>query len=241
MGTVAVVAANSERVTVRADDVFFKIDPDHARMDTETAAMTRVPVPTPTILWRTPPVLAVAALPGSSLDRLGPPSTATRRAWAATGAVIRRLHDAPLPPWSGRGPSATEAELDDACRWLTSQGVLSVTAIELHRSIAESALRPWEPVFTHGDLQAGHVFVDSGEVTGILDWSEAGPGDGLYDLATLTLAHPEHLDDVIDGYDADVDRDVIRAWWSLRALCGTRWLIEHGIDPTPELAVLNAR
>ena len=31
-------------------------------------------------------------------------------------------------------------------------------------------------------------------VTGVIDWSEAGQGDALYDLATLTLGHEEHLE-----------------------------------------------
>ena len=73
-------------------------------------------------------------------------------------------------------------------------------------------------MFTHGDLQITHVFVDGDEVTGVIDWSEASRGDALYDLAILTLGHEEHLGDVLAGYGTDVDRDVIRAWWSLRSL-----------------------
>ena len=75
-------------------------------------------------------------------------------------------------------------------------------------------------MFTHGDLQITHVFVDGDEITGVIDWSEAGQGDALYDLATLTLGHEEHLGDVVAGYGTDVDLDVIRAWWSLRSLRG---------------------
>ena len=84
----------------------------------------------------------------------------------------------------------------------------------------------------HGDLQVAHVFVDGDEVTGVLDWSEAGRGDAMYDLASLTLGHPEHLDDVIAGYGAGADLDVIRGWWSLRSLTAIRWLVEHGFDPS---------
>jgi aminoglycoside phosphotransferase (APT) family kinase protein len=73
-------------------------------------------------------------------------------------------------------------------------------------------------VFTHGDLEVTHVFVDGDEITGVVDWSEAGQGDALYDLASLTLGHEEHLGDVVAGYGTDVDLDVIRAWWSLRSL-----------------------
>jgi len=66
---------------------------------------------------------------------------------------------------------------------------------------------------------------------GVLDWSEAGPGDALYDLATLTLGHEEHVGDVVAGYGGDVDLKVVRGWWSLRCLRGIRWLTEHGFDP----------
>jgi aminoglycoside phosphotransferase (APT) family kinase protein len=79
---------------------------------------------------------------------------------------------------------------------------------------------------------------------GIIDWSEASQGDALYDLAALTLAHEEHLDDVIAGYGADVDLDVIRAWWSFRSLIAIRWLAENGYgspENFPEVAVLRSR
>lgn len=116
--------------------------------------------------------------------------------------------------------------------------------IRLSRQIAGVALRPWKSSFTHGDLQITHVFVDGDEVTGVIDWSEAAPGDAMFDLATLTLGHEERLDDLLVGYGADVDREVIRAWWSFRSLVAARWLIEHGFDPDApgaEFDVLRAR
>ncbi|GGZ24711.1 hypothetical protein GCM10010300_80220 [Streptomyces olivaceoviridis] len=86
-------------------------------------------------------------------------------------------------------------------------------------------------MFAHGDLQITHVFADGNEITGLIDRFEAGQGDALFDLATLTLGHAEHLDDVVAGYGTDVDLDVIRAWWSVRCLLAIRWLTEHGFDP----------
>lgn len=67
-------------------------------------------------------------------------------------------------------------------------------------SIAEKALRPWTPAFTHGDLQASHVFVADDEITGVID-------------------------DVLAGYGADVDLEVVHAWWSWRSLVAIRWLV----------------
>ena len=158
---------------------------------------------------------------------------------------MRRLHDAPLPPWPGRTREELEADLDRECAWLIADGVLPTDLVTRNREVAAAALRPWTPVFTHGDLQITHVFVDSDDaVTGVIDWSEASRGDALYDLAGLTLGHEEHLDDVLAGYGTEVDRDVIRGWWSLRSLSVIRWLVEHGFDPSApgcEVDVLRAR
>jgi len=247
---VQVVVAHSERATLRVGDVFLKIDADQARVDVEVEAMARAPVPTPEVLWRKPPVLALAAVGGTALGRLGEPSPASPAAWAAAGAVIRALHEAPLPPWpgqhsnGGQGLDAIAAHLDAECEWLVASGVLPAGLVTRNRQVAEAALRPWTPVFAHGDLQVTHVFVDGDEVTGVIDWSEAGQGDAASDLATLTLGHEEHLGDVLAGYGADVDLDVIRGWWSLRSLRASRWLIEHGFDPSSpgaEFDVLRAR
>jgi aminoglycoside phosphotransferase (APT) family kinase protein len=241
---VEVVVAHDERATLRVGDVFLKIDGDQTRTDVEVAAMALAPVPTPEVLWRTPPVLALAALPGTALGRLGEPSAASAAAWSAAGAATRRLHDAPLPPWHGRRLDDLASRLDGECAWLVANDVLPTDVVTRNRRIAEAALRPWTPVFIHGDLQLTHVFVDGDEVTGVLDWSEAGRGDALFDLATITLAHEEHLDDVVAGYGAAVDRDVIRAWWSVRSLLAVRWLAEHGFGPPeamPEVAVLRSR
>ncbi len=228
---VEVIVAHSERATLRVGDVFLKIDADQTRTDVEVAAMALAPLPTPEVLWRKPPVLALTALPGTALGRLGVPSTAPAAAWAAAGAAVRTLHDAPLPPWPGKSLDEVAARLEAECAWLVANGVLPTDLVTRNRRVAEAALRPWSPVFTHGDLQLDHVFVDGDEVTGVIDWSDAGRGDALFDLAILTLGHEEHLGDVVAGYGIDVDLDVIRAWWSLRSLVAARWLIEHGFDP----------
>ena len=59
----------------------------------------------------------------------------------------------------------------------------------------------------------------------------SGQDDALFDLASLTLGHQDHLGDVVAGYGTGVDLDVTRAWWSLRSLRAVRWLVEHGFDP----------
>jgi aminoglycoside phosphotransferase (APT) family kinase protein len=241
---VEVVVAHKQRATLRVGDVFLKIDSDQARIDVEVEAMALAPVPTPQILWRKPPVLALAAVAGTRLGHLGEPSTASSAAWTATGAAVRALHDAPLPPWPSRNLDGLASSLAGECEWLVANNVLPSDVVTRNRRLAETALRPWTPVFIHGDLQVDHIFVADDEVTGVIDWSEGGSGDGLFDLAILTLGHPERLGDVIAGYGAEVDLEVIRAWWALRCLTNVRWLFEHGYGPPddyPEVAVLRSR
>jgi aminoglycoside phosphotransferase len=241
---IQIVVAHSDRATLRVGDVFLKIDTDQARTDAEVQTMVMAPVPTPEILWRRPPVLALAAVPGQALGRLQEPSTASPAAWAAAGASIRMLHDAPLPPRTGRTLDELASRLADECDWLVANDVLALDVVTRNRRLAETVLRPWTEVFIHGDLQITHVFVEDDEVSGIIDWSEASRGDGHYDLATLTLAHEEHLDDVIAGYGADVDLDLIRGWWSFRSLIAIRWLAENGYgspETFPEVTVLRSR
>ena len=69
------------------------------------------------------------------------------------------------------------------------------------------------------------------------------------DDAVTSVVIPERIPDVdqievvVAGYGTDVDRDLIRAWWSLRCLSNVRWLVEHGFGPPeqyPEVAVLRS-
>src|SRR3989440_11072689 len=103
---VEVVVAHNERATLRVGDVFVKIDADQTRTDVEVDAMAMAPIPTPEVLWRKPPVLALAALPGTALCRLGEPSTASSAAWAAAGGARRGVAGGAPAPRAGRGHRA---------------------------------------------------------------------------------------------------------------------------------------
>lgn len=85
MGEVRVVVAHDERATLQVGEVFLKVDADQALTDVEVAAMALAPVPTPEVLWRRPPVLALAAVRGTALGVLGEPSPVSAAAWEAAG------------------------------------------------------------------------------------------------------------------------------------------------------------
>lgn len=243
MDQVEVVLANNECVTLRVGDVFLKVDGDQARADREVEAMKLSPVPTPDVLWRKPPVLALAAIPGRTLARIGQPSAASPAAWTAVGVAVRSLHEAPLPTWPGTGIDELAARLTGECEWLEANLVLPIDVLRQRRAAAETVLQTSTLAFIHGDLHLEHVFVDGDQVSGVIDWSEAAPGDPLFDVATLTLGHPERLDDFLAGYGDDVDRDRILAWRAFRCLVGIRWLSENGYGTPaslPETAILRS-
>ncbi|WP_328604035.1 hypothetical protein OG943_28675 [Amycolatopsis sp. NBC_00345] len=58
---------------------------------------------------------------------------------------------------------------------LVSNGVLPADLVTRNREVAEAALRPWTPVFTHGDLQIAHVFVE-GDVVAGYGFDPSSPG-----------------------------------------------------------------
>lgn len=244
MNAVEVVLANNDRVTLRVGETYVKVDADRSRSDKEAEAIERAPIPVPEIRWRQPSVLAMAGLPGRTLGRLGEPDSASTEAWVAVGAVLRTLHDAPLPPWPDKTNAELEARIDDGCAWLLAHDVLTPEVIERNRTLARCVVRPHELAFVHGDLHIEHVFVEGDRVTGFIDWSEARQGDGTYDIATLALGHPERLEDLLRGYGREVDLDVVRGWWSWRCLGSIRWLVENGYgeaETLPETEVLRAQ
>ena len=194
--------AHGDRVTLRVGDVFLKIDADQTRTDVEVEAMTMAPVATPRILWRDLPVLALAAVQETALGHLGEPSTVSSAAWAAAGAAVRALHDAPLPPWAGRDLDGLASHLARECEWLVENDVLPADVVTSNRRLAQTALRPWTPVFIHGDLQVDHVFVAGDEVTGVIDWPRIPrrrPGHGVQ-------AHPGRRAAVAGGQRATTGR-----------------------------------
>ena len=235
-----VISAHHERAVVAVDDIVLKIDTDPHHTAVEVEAMRRaVGVPTPDVLWCRPPVLALSRLRGGPLALPGIEPTTTPAAWEATGAVVRRLHSLPLPPWRGWRAPDSRAYLEESVGWLSDRDVVERAELDRVARLVGPALRAHPLVFTHGDCQPAHVFVDGADVVGIIDWSDACQGDALYDLAVLTVGFAERLDDVLRGYgEPDADRDVIRGWWAFRRIAAVRWMLEHGRDPAGDVAAL---
>jgi aminoglycoside phosphotransferase (APT) family kinase protein len=225
------------------------VDPDRADAEArvlEAAAGAGVPVPR--LIARVagaPPVLLLERVSG---DWLSPERPA--RAWAATGAVVRRLHGLDiggLAGFAGRGGwAAGLRELTDHWGPPSRAAGLDGWVVEAVRAAADGLerSRPSEPptVTLHGDCVPIHVRLnDDHEVVGLLDLGDTCRGDPAWDLAVLTMRSPERLPAVLDGYGADPE---LRAWvelsWpvyrALRLVAEVGWLADHGFDPAAALS-----
>ena len=176
MDRVEVVVAHQERATLRVGDVFLKIDADDTRADTEVEAMQRRRSrPRQSCggrgpCSRSPPSQGRPSAASASLRprrrRHGP-----RRVPSYGRCTTRRCRHGPVEAWT-RGRRTWTASARGCC----PNDVLPTDLVTRNREIAEAALRPWTPVFAHGDLQVAHVFVDGDTITGVVDWSDAGQG-----------------------------------------------------------------
>jgi aminoglycoside phosphotransferase (APT) family kinase protein len=242
---VAIASAHQERAVVRAGGIYLKVETDSSRAENERAAMASAPVPTPTVLWwhdGPPALLALAAVPGTSLAKLGEPSPHPPAAWSKAGAICRQLHAAPPPARLARSmdEAGLPAAIAGARTWLLANAPVAAAVVEARAAFAHDMLdhRDAPAVFIHGDFQAEHVIIHDGDVAAIIDWADAGHGDPLFDLAVLTQGHRERLDDVIEGYGTDVDRDVVRGYWTLGKMRGVRWMLGHGFDASDDISSL---
>ena len=89
-------------------------------------------------------------------------------------------------------------------------------------------------VFTHGDLNDRNVLVESGQVTGILDWESAGTGWREYDLAWVLrerrnyMNTPEAKESFLRGYSqySSYDPDALRWCMVMNCLHVAYWCRE---------------
>jgi aminoglycoside phosphotransferase (APT) family kinase protein len=141
------------------------------------------------------PVLVYPALPGVPLGSLPPaPEDGTALA-PALGAALARLHrwTAPVPCPGTRQPAGVgvEARLRaERAAWRNAE-TGGAPPVELVLAVLEAPAHDAPATVTvHGDLDPGHVLVDpdTRRLTGILDWTDAEPGDPALDHAALAAS-----------------------------------------------------
>ena len=225
-----VVYRPCERVVARVTDrfgqqIYVKVVASSAvtRLLARHAALAAAGLPTPDVLAAGDSWIAMSALRGPTLRELMKRPGGGRRG-AAEWPVGRRFAEVceriagadlrAMPPVRRR---LCDASLHAAMLggvFEAERGRLTDLAARFDEEAAATAGRCGTVV--HGDLHEGQLIVGGGEVTGVLDVDDVGPGDPLDDMATL-LGHLRFraLTSVargheIDAYQREVRRDVPR-------------------------------
>jgi aminoglycoside phosphotransferase (APT) family kinase protein len=234
----------SYRVRIGDEHVIVKTDDDPRTVTNEIAGHRRAQaagVRVPELLAATGDAFAMRWVDGVSLSR-----QATAAAWHDAGAQVRVAHDVGGGPpfgnsFGGFNPSRPS--------WRTFFELFAETMVtdcerdlQLARADGDrirAALRDAPGldaphiVWCHGDLQPEHVLVDpaTDRVTAIIDWSDNGAGDFVWDFAVLTLDGAP-FDALLDGYGATREQraalDALLALYSVVRRAGEAgWLADH--------------
>lgn len=200
---------------------------DGARRDLEretkvlAALAGRLPVPIPSvdvIILATGAVATHAKLPGTPLFTLDGMNDERRQQLADTLAgFLRALHalpvdtlgaanaaDDPLAEWS-----ELFADVDAKVLPLLPSDIAMAVQGRFERFLAGNG-QPHPRLVIHGDFGTGNILVDSGKVSGIIDFAGCAIGDPAYDLASLSAGLGDdflaHMRRCYPGIDAMRDR-----------------------------------
>jgi len=178
-----------------------------------------LPVPVPVAVDAAAGCMIVSRVCGTSL--LGTASPERGKFAAAMVRFAEAVHALDVPaPLDETPPSVWLEEARE-----TWPRVRAVVPARVHgwveAFLAASPPDMGERCFIHGDLGAEHVFVDSGELTGVIDWGDAAIGDPAIDHGRLMrdfgvdlgerarwFAVCAALEDVAYGVDAYVSNGV---------------------------------
>jgi aminoglycoside phosphotransferase (APT) family kinase protein len=157
---------------------------------------------------------------------------------AEAGAALRRVHGlSAAPPCSGGQHRWEELVARWAGREAAGCARLGILSAGEADAAASRISTPPEPlagrptVLIHGDLQPDHVLVESGRLAGLIDFVDAQPGDGLLDVAVLTLWDEALTAPLLRGLGQSADRETARLlgrYRLLRHLAAAAWLHERG-------------
>jgi aminoglycoside phosphotransferase (APT) family kinase protein len=193
-GTDHVAYLVGERLVVRLGEDAADVQRE-ARLLTEVAALSPLPVPQPVLVAPEEGCLAYVKLPGVPLleipeARRSPHAPAIA---AELGRLLRELHAADptrMAELVDRDQLAFAEWLDEAAE---RYAAVVETIPPAHRRAIAAFLRARPPdppprlTFSHNDLGIEHVLVDVARwtVTGILDWSDAALADPARDFGVL--------------------------------------------------------
>lgn len=213
--------------------------------DTELAAYRMLSqaseIPTPTLLAQgrldNCDYLVLSRMPGQAVLETRLTDDERQRLARQLGHTIRRVHELPMTHRAGRlgrdwmrEHGSTAAQRHRAWRTLPNH---------LIEQIDDYLTTPSGRVLVHADLAVEHVFVQHGELTGIIDWGGAEATDPHYELPVLHLdlfyTDKRRLEAFLDSYGWPDDDFVRRAMSA--TLCGEFDTFELLVNVRPDIAL----
>lgn len=190
-----VYAVNGELIVRTSNEPDPARTRQEARLLETVAEVSPLPVPRPVFTDPAQGCLAYMALPGRPLLELPPQQRQTLAVSIAgsLGELLTALHILPVT----RVAAVVDQEDVPLAEWVTEAAAHYRTVAEQvpagYRRGIEAFLAAAPPlpaqalVFSHNDLGIEHVLIDpaAGQVTGIVDWSDAAIVDPAYDFGLL--------------------------------------------------------
>lgn len=237
----------SEKLIVKVDLADFRADREYRALC--IAREGGLPVPE-IVFWNSglPSVLIYRPVSGLSLVQVD-----TEAAWNDAGRHLRRIHELPAQgvgpfDWKGNGwADFARLWLAQSLQWLAQSGLMADLEIERLTNIGWAGIEGAEERprrFLHGDCQPLHYLVDAAtnEISGIIDFGDAGTGDPLWDIATICVNRARRPW-LLAGY-GDVDAGpeslgaLLDSYYVLRHISAVGWLIENELDAKPSVDLL---
>ena len=211
------------------------------------ARAQRVGVPVPSVMCHvhTPIVpfdmLIMARARGESLNALAFDFQREQEVYRSVGATLRQLHGMSAHGF-GTFSYANDAIVGEYESWdayiqhkakaydaLVRQGIISSDEHQFISTYCQP-IQYTNPVatFAHFDFHGSHIFVDDTHVSDVIDFSKAGGGDALYDVAnSLYYLSNAQARAFLDGYGV-VDMDIVNKLFS--AANKAVWSTENGFE-----------
>lgn len=195
----------------------------------ETAVMPwlapRLPmkVPVPWVVSADPLVVRHEAVPG------GPVGELTAAHGRAIGGFLRALHRVDVAEAIARGlPDRAAVEREAVVARFREAVVPMVAERDLATALLDRVGGLPADTVVHGDLGPEHLLAEDGELTGVIDFSDAHVGDRALDLSWILYGTPRvFADAVADEYGvSEQERDRALVWHRL----GPWHEVLHGLD-----------
>jgi aminoglycoside phosphotransferase (APT) family kinase protein len=219
---------------------------NEVRLMPRLAPLLPLAVPVPIVLDESPLRVRHRLVPGE----LATTAPVTRDDGRRFGAFLRALHDMPVSIYVESGipeRTAARAELLSTLERLLHRVAPLLPAEQ--RDAGQELLRrvalTTPTTLVHGALDAHHVTVDDGRLSGVLDWKDARVADPAVDLAWPLYGAPEPFAEAVATSYGVTDEELARAldWHRLGPWYDVLWgqgpggpsYVESGLEAATSL------